>query len=51
MDLFNEVNSPADSSTLERTHSHLDGCVTFKSECRKECELIGLYNFSNCPNW
>lgn len=35
MDLFNEVNSPADSSTLERTHSHLDGCVTFNLNAGK----------------
>lgn len=50
MDLFSEVNSPVDSSTLGWTHPHLDACVTLKSEGRKERELMGLRHFSNCPN-
>lgn len=48
MDLFNEVHLPVDLSMLDWTLSNLEGRATLKSECRKECELIGLYKFSYC---
>lgn len=46
MDLFNKVHLPVDLSLLDWTHSNLEGRVMLKPECRKECELIGLYTFS-----